>query len=155
MEAFLAFAGDRPIVAHNADFDTGFMAAACRRSGLKFTPVYLDTLALAQALLPELKRFKLDIVSNHLELPKFNHHRASDDAMTERPRGEKRNAPAVSLSSSSKTARPLARSAMSMVNPGVLGSSGGFMMSRNARPATAYFSLPPGRVVELGVQVEL
>lgn len=81
MEAFLAFAGDRPIVAHNADFDTGFMAAACRRSGLKFTPVYLDTLALAQALLPELKRFKLDIVSNHLELPKFNHHRASDDAM--------------------------------------------------------------------------
>jgi len=29
------------------------------------------------------------------------------------------------------------------------------MMSRNARPATAYFSLPPGRVVELGVQVEL
>jgi KUP system potassium uptake protein len=29
------------------------------------------------------------------------------------------------------------------------------MMSRNARPATADFSLPPGRVVELGVQVEL
>ncbi|WP_428567378.1 MAG: potassium transporter Kup [Solidesulfovibrio sp. DCME] len=29
------------------------------------------------------------------------------------------------------------------------------LMSRNARPATAYFSLPPGRVVELGVQVEL
>ena len=29
------------------------------------------------------------------------------------------------------------------------------MMSRNARPATAYFGLPPGRVVELGVQVEL
>jgi DNA polymerase-3 subunit alpha (Gram-positive type) len=81
MEKFLAFVGDRPIIAHNADFDTGFMAAACRRSGLKFTPIYLDTLALSQALLPELKRFKLDIVSNHLELPKFNHHRASDDAM--------------------------------------------------------------------------
>ncbi len=29
------------------------------------------------------------------------------------------------------------------------------LMSRNARPATAYFGLPPGRVVELGVQVEL
>jgi len=29
------------------------------------------------------------------------------------------------------------------------------LMSRNARPATSYFGLPPGRVVELGVQVEL
>ncbi len=29
------------------------------------------------------------------------------------------------------------------------------LMSRNARPATAYFGLPPRRVVELGVQVEL
>ena len=81
MEKFLAFIGDRPIIAHNADFDTGFMAAACQRSGLRFSPVYLDTLALSQALLPELKRFKLDIVSNHLNLPKFNHHRATDDAM--------------------------------------------------------------------------
>ena len=28
-------------------------------------------------------------------------------------------------------------------------------ISRNARPATAYFGLPPGRVVELGMQVDL
>jgi KUP system potassium uptake protein len=27
-------------------------------------------------------------------------------------------------------------------------------ISRNARPATAYFSLPPGRVVELGMQID-
>ena len=81
MEMFLEFVGDRPIIAHNADFDTGFMHAACARNGLRFSPVYLDTLALSQALLPDLKRFKLDIVSNHLDLPKFNHHRASDDAM--------------------------------------------------------------------------
>ena len=57
------------------------MSAASIRQGLKFSPVFLDTLALSQALLPELKRFKLDIVSNHLGLPQFNHHRASDDAM--------------------------------------------------------------------------
>ena len=81
MQAFLDYAGDRPLIAHNAHFDTGFMAAAAERQGLRFQPVFLDTLALAQALLPELKRFKLDIVSNHLNLPKFNHHRASDDAM--------------------------------------------------------------------------
>ena len=81
MEMFMDFIGDRPIIAHNAHFDVGFMSAASRRQGLKFSPVFLDTLALSQALLPELKRFKLDIVSNHLGLPQFNHHRASDDAM--------------------------------------------------------------------------
>ena len=81
MEMFMDFIGDRPIIAHNAHFDVGFMSAAAIRQGLKFSPVFLDTLALSQALLPELKRFKLDIVSNHLGLPQFNHHRASDDAM--------------------------------------------------------------------------
>ena len=29
------------------------------------------------------------------------------------------------------------------------------MMARNASPATAYFQLPPGRVVELGAQITL
>ena len=81
LRMFLDFAGDRPLIAHNAHFDVGFMSAAANRHRIKFSPVFLDTLALSQALLPELKRFKLDIVSNHLELPKFNHHRASDDAM--------------------------------------------------------------------------
>ncbi len=28
-------------------------------------------------------------------------------------------------------------------------------LSRNARPATAYFRIPPGRVVEMGMQVEI
>jgi DNA polymerase-3 subunit alpha (Gram-positive type) len=81
MEQFLEFAGDRPLVAHNADFDIGFMKAACARSGLSFRPVYIDTVHLSQALLPDLKRFKLDIVAKRLKLPKFNHHRASDDAL--------------------------------------------------------------------------
>ena len=80
MRAFLDFAGGRPIIAHNASFDTGFMAAACERSGIRFEPVVLDTLVLSQRLLPELKRHKLDIVSKHLGLPEFNHHRAFDDA---------------------------------------------------------------------------
>ena len=81
LEMFMAYAGDRPLIAHNAHFDVGFMTAAAMRNGLRFSPVFLDSLALSQALLPELKRFKLDIVSNHLGLPQFNHHRASDDAM--------------------------------------------------------------------------
>ncbi len=81
MKMFMDFIGDRPIIAHNAHFDVGFMTAAAIRNGLRFTPVFLDTLALSQALCPDLKRFKLDTVSNHLGLPQFNHHRATDDAM--------------------------------------------------------------------------
>ena len=81
LRMFLDFAGDRPLIAHNAHFDVGFMSAAALRHHIRFNPVFLDTLALSQALCPELKKFKLDIVSNHLGLPKFNHHRASDDAM--------------------------------------------------------------------------
>ncbi len=80
MRAFLDFAGGRPIIAHNASFDTGFMAAACERSDIAFDPVVLDTLYMSQKLLPQLKRHKLDMVSKHLGLPEFNHHRASDDA---------------------------------------------------------------------------
>ena len=78
--AFLAFAGGRPLCAHNADFDTGFIAEAAERAGLSFEPLTLDTLALSQALLPDLRRFKLDMVADRLSLPPFNHHRASDDA---------------------------------------------------------------------------
>ncbi len=80
MRAFLKFVGDRPIVAHNAAFDTGFMRAACQRHDIPFEPVVIDTLVLSQCLMTELKRFKLDIVSRKLKLPDFNHHRAYDDA---------------------------------------------------------------------------
>ncbi len=79
--AFLAFAGDRPLCAHNASFDVGFIAAAAERAGLIFDPTYIDTLPLSQALLPDMKKFKLDMVSDRLGLPAFNHHRASDDAL--------------------------------------------------------------------------
>ena len=80
VRAFLDFVGDLPLVAHNAAFDIGFITAAAKRSGLAFDPVYIDTLPIAQALLKQLKKFKLDIISNALGLPDFNHHRASDDA---------------------------------------------------------------------------
>ena len=82
LEAFLAFAGDRPLAAHNADFDMGFIAAGCRKYGIPFHNPSVDSLILAQNLLPELGKYKLDIVAEYLHLPAFNHHRASDDAAT-------------------------------------------------------------------------
>jgi len=82
LRAFLDFAGDRPLVAHNASFDMGFVAAACERAEIPFSHIAIDTLTMAQNLLPHLRRHKLNEVADHLGLPAFNHHRASDDAKT-------------------------------------------------------------------------
>ncbi len=79
---FLEFVGGRPLCAHNADFDIGFVTAACERLNIPFQPTSLDTLILAQNLLPDLGKYKLNIVADFLSLPDFNHHRASDDAIT-------------------------------------------------------------------------
>lgn len=79
---FLEFCGDRPLAAHNASFDIGFLLAACRRCGIEYEPTYLDTLILAQKLLPRLGKHKLNIVADALSLPEFRHHRALDDALT-------------------------------------------------------------------------
>ncbi len=82
LRSFLAFTGDRPLAAHNADFDMGFIAAGCRKYKIPFHNPSVDSLILAQNLLPELGKYKLDVVAEHLHLPAFNHHRASDDAAT-------------------------------------------------------------------------
>ncbi len=79
---FLDFVAGRVVVAHNADFDTGFIRKACARQGLAYELTSLDTLVLAQNMLPQMSRHKLDMVANALSLPEFNHHRAADDAVT-------------------------------------------------------------------------
>ncbi len=79
---FLEFCKDRPLIAHNADFDVGFLSAACKGLDLPFEPTYIDTLILAQNLMPQLSKHKLNLVAEALDLPEFNHHRASDDALT-------------------------------------------------------------------------
>ena len=60
---FLKFVDGRPLAAHNAEFDIGFIREGCRKVGLEFRPTYVDSLILAQNLLPELGKYKLDIVA--------------------------------------------------------------------------------------------
>ena len=79
---FLAFVADRVLVAHNSDFDTGFIRAACSKLGYEYNYTAADTLILSQNLLPQLNKFKLNIVASALSLPDFTHHRAADDAVT-------------------------------------------------------------------------
>lgn len=56
VDAFLEFVGDRPLVAHNADFDKGFINAELARLGRKKLPdsQFIDTRVLARARFPGL-----------------------------------------------------------------------------------------------------
>ena len=81
INAFKAFIGDRIVIAHNAaSFDVNFIKVVCERLGMSFEVEYIDTLPLAQNLLDELKKHKLDVIAEHYNLGDFNHHRATDDA---------------------------------------------------------------------------
>ena len=82
LRKFLEFAGDRPLVAHNASFDMSFIRAAAVRHGITVSNTSVDTLTIARSLYPELGRYKLDILAKHLNLEEFHHHRACDDAAT-------------------------------------------------------------------------
>ena len=80
VRAFLEFAGDNVLVAHNAPFDTSFIRKACENMGEEYRFTSVDTVAISRAILPDIKNVKLDTVANYLRLGKFNHHRATDDA---------------------------------------------------------------------------
>lgn len=77
---FLDFCGDCLLVAHNADFDVGFVRAAAKRLGIPFDAPYLDTVGLSRFLNTDLKSHKLDVLAKYYSLGDFNHHRAVDDA---------------------------------------------------------------------------
>ena len=77
---FLEFIGDSVLVAHNADFDMGFMEQKCREQNIEFKNTSVDTLTLARTLLPHMKRFRLNLIAKELGIPLLNHHRAVDDA---------------------------------------------------------------------------
>ena len=80
LEQFFEFAGNRLLIAHNANFDVGFIRSAAERCDIPFTNTFLDTVGLSKYVNPELKKHKLDVIAKHYKLEDFHHHRASDDA---------------------------------------------------------------------------
>lgn len=73
--------GDVPIVGHNVDFDIGFLNAEFARCGQpRLINVAIDTLPLADALLPNARRLALGDVARELGVPSQGEHRALADA---------------------------------------------------------------------------
>lgn len=80
---FLEWAGNCPMIAHNAKFDISFIDMACRKYNLgEFNNTVIDTLQLSRALDPDLTRHSLSALVKRYEVPwnEDAHHRADYDA---------------------------------------------------------------------------
>ena len=72
---------DRIFVAHNVQYDIKFMRTELRRCCIKIDPPRLCTVKVSRRFFPGLPSYSLHKLTQSLELPEFNHHRALDDAM--------------------------------------------------------------------------
>ena len=83
LTAFQRFIGNSPLVAHNTDFDIGFLGFEYSRIGQGLRNRHICTLKLSRKLYPGLRDYRLETVAKHvlgIEIDKDRHHRALDDA---------------------------------------------------------------------------
>ena len=80
LHKFLEFSKGCVLVAHNAEFDTGFIKNEANKQKLSCEFTIVDTVSLARILIPQISRYKLNNVAKALNIPLKNHHRAVDDA---------------------------------------------------------------------------
>lgn len=77
---FIDFIGDSALVAHNAEFDTGFIGVKSKELGINKEYTIVDTISMARCLIPTIAKYKLDQVAKALKISLEHHHRAVDDA---------------------------------------------------------------------------
>ncbi len=78
----LEFIEGSVLVAHNAEFDIGFLKHNAKVLGYDFDFTYIDTLGLAQDVFPEYKSYKLGRIAKNLGIKVEVAHRALDDVDT-------------------------------------------------------------------------
>jgi DNA polymerase-3 subunit alpha (Gram-positive type) len=79
---FKKFIGDAPLLAHNARFDVGFIAAECQRSNLRCpTNTVIDSLPVSRHYFPKAPAHNLVALTDYLKLKDTGHHRALADSL--------------------------------------------------------------------------
>lgn len=79
---FMHFVEGTVLVAHNAQFDVGFLRAALDAAGLpSLTNIIIDTQVLAQRAFPRQKSYGLQALAAELALPRGTAHRGLDDSI--------------------------------------------------------------------------
>ena len=78
----LEFIEGTVLVAHNAEFDIGFLKHYARILGHDFDFTYIDTLSLAQEIFYDFKTYKLGRIAKNLGIKVEVAHRALDDVDT-------------------------------------------------------------------------
>lgn len=81
--AFVEFAGNAYVVAHNAGFDMSFLRAACSEHGIRWSHgAVIDTVRVARTALhrDEVRNCKLETLARHFHTTVTPCHRALDDA---------------------------------------------------------------------------
>jgi DNA polymerase III epsilon subunit family exonuclease len=83
LTAFRQFVANSTLVAHNADFDIGFLGYEYSRIGQGLRNRHICTLKLNRKLYPQLPDYRLETVAKHvlgIEVERGRLHRALDDA---------------------------------------------------------------------------
>ena len=78
---FIDFCKGSVMVAHNDEFDMGFISAKARELNLEWDKTSIDTLGLARFLMHDISKYTLDSVAKKLKIDQGHHHRAVDDAL--------------------------------------------------------------------------
>jgi DNA polymerase III epsilon subunit family exonuclease len=83
LPAWLEFAGDAVLVAHNAQFDVRFLNHEISRlhPGRRMANTNLCTVKLSRAAIPGLSNYRLHTIADHFGIPIVNRHRAAGDAL--------------------------------------------------------------------------
>jgi len=83
LTAFRQFVANSTLVAHNADFDIGFLGYEYSRIGQGLRNRHICSLKLGRKLYPGLPDYRLETVAKHIlgiEIDEGRQHRALDDA---------------------------------------------------------------------------
>lgn len=79
---FISFIEDLTLIAHNSEFDLGFIEENIKRLGLEMiTNKNIDTIEIARIYIPKAYNYKLETLKKYFHL-EYGSHRSVDDCKT-------------------------------------------------------------------------